>query len=980
MPPLTRIICLANSRKHGAYCVAGIAPGTGEWVRPVSHLEDGRVERSMLLVRGRAPRLCEVLDIPLDAKGPDFGFEGENRSILPGPWKIAGSIPPEELIPRCSRDVLILHNRESYVTVEFLKALPSKERRTLQLLEAFDFQAFSTGLSAQGGHKWDGTFISHAGERLRARITDPVLVERLEGGYQPGSHCLVTASLSMPYRPEGWKGDGLPCWKLIAGVIELELGTWAGTRPPRVHAGERSTHSKARPFAGTDDTAIKATLKKVFGFDTFLPYQEEVVRAILRAQDCFVVMPTGGGKSLCFQLPAHLLPGTCMVISPLISLMKDQVDAARSNGLRAGFINSSQTDLERIEVFRDLEAGRLDLLYVSPERFAMETFLNNLRRASLCLAAIDEAHCISEWGHDFRPDYLYLSEIVKHFPDLPVAAFTATATRRVQQNIVERLGLRSPHIVRASFDRPNLFYEVAPKADVDSQVLDFIKNRKGEPGIVYRTTRDDVDDMARLLQGHGLKALPYHAGLGDDTRKANQEAFNSDEVEVMVATIAFGMGIDKPNVRFVVHADLPKSMEAYYQETGRAGRDGEPAHCLLLFSRGDIPRMRHFIDQIGDEGERRRSMATLNEMVNYAATNQTCLRRRILAYFGEEYGKDNCGACDVCTGEMEAVDLTTDARMILSAMARTRERFGAGHIIDIVKGADTKKIRSFRHHALPTYGVGRSKDKRHWRQVIDDLLSLGIITQSQGDLPVLELTPKAQAVLKGREGVQVLRRKEVLAPKAPARGYEQGLFEHLRTLRLRLAANKKVPPYVIFSDRSLREMAVHAPHSRSAFLLLHGVGETKWELYGEAFLEAIKSYLAAHPEAGYNPASGGRAEPTSFHHKEKRKSCTVEETWALIQRGLAIQQIALKRGLTEQTVVAHIERLILEGRDIDIDRFVRPEVRRHVEELVKTRGRSLLSEIVENASIPVSFDEARLARAWAKTRPLTHLSDLKRFD
>ncbi|MBI5602052.1 MAG: ATP-dependent DNA helicase RecQ, partial [Deltaproteobacteria bacterium] len=350
-----------------------------------------------------------------------------------------------------------------------------------------------------------------------------------------------------------------------------------------------------------------AVLKKVFGFDSFRPLQQEVVRAILDGRDCFVVMPTGGGKSLCFQLPAHLLPGTCLVISPLISLMKDQVDAARGNGLRAAFLNSSQADQERLKVLSELMAGRLDLLYVSPERLAMETFFNNLKRANLCLMAIDEAHCISEWGHDFRPDYLFLSEMVKNFPALPVTAFTATATRRVQRDIVDRLGLRNPHLVRASFDRPNLFYEVSPKTDVEAQILDYVKKRPGESGIVYRTTRESVDETALLLESQGIRALPYHAGLDDDRRRGNQEAFNLDKIEVIVATIAFGMGIDKPNVRFILHGDLPKSLEAYYQETGRAGRDGEPAHCLLLFGRGDIPKIRYFIDQISDENEWGRS-------------------------------------------------------------------------------------------------------------------------------------------------------------------------------------------------------------------------------------------------------------------------------------------------------------------------------------------------------------------------------------
>ncbi len=710
---------------------------------------------------------------------------------------------------------------------------------------------------------------------------------------------------------------------------------------------------------------LYTALKKVFGFDSFRPLQQEVVRAILDGRDCFVVMPTGGGKSLCFQLPAYLLPGTCLVISPLISLMKDQVDAAQENGLRAAFINSSQTDQERLKVLSELQAGRLDLLYVSPERLAMETFLNHLKRAPLCLVAIDEAHCISEWGHDFRPDYLSLSEMVNHFPGLPVAAFTATATKRVQKDIVYRLGLRNPHLVRASFDRPNLIYEVSPKTDVETQILATVKNRRGESGIVYRTTRESVDETALLLMGEGIRALPYHAGLDDETRRKNQEAFNRDKIEVIVATIAFGMGIDKSNVRFVLHGDLPKSLEAYYQETGRAGRDGEPAHCLLLFGRGDIPKIRYFIDQISDESEWGRSLAALNEVVNYASDNQTCRRRRILAYFGEVYGKKNCGACDVCCGEREAVDLTKEALIILKAIEQTGERFGAGQIIDIVKGANTQRIRTYKHNRLSAYGVGKQEDKRYWRRVIDDLLALNILIQAEGEYPILQFTLEGEAVLEGRRTVTVMRERKAPERKAPAIEEIEsgkGVFERLRALRLRLAAERKVPPYVIFSDRSLREMADLLPSTKNGFLQVHGVGETKWTLYGRIFIDEIKACRPEHNDADVGPALENDERPLSVYARPIKGS-TVEETFLLVQQDLSIEQIARERRLTEQTIGLHLEQLILAGKEIPLDRFVRPEVRKEVEDLLNNSGLTLLREIVEQAPIPITYDEARLVRA-----------------
>ncbi len=398
-------------------------------------------------------------------------------------------------------------------------------------------------------------------------------------------------------------------------------------------------HGAARN-AAADKKSVTASLpehlQKVFGFSAFRQNQEAIVREIMAGRDVFAVMPTGGGKSLCYQLPAHILKGVCVVISPLISLMKDQVDAARDTGLRAAFLNSSMKAREMAEVYRELKEGLIDLLYVSPERFAMDDFIATLDSVPLCLFAIDEAHCISEWGHDFRPDYLSLAAIAERFTSVPVAAFTATATHRVQDDTIARLRMRSPFIVRASFNRPNLFYQVLAKQHPEDQVLAFVRERPGESGIVYRTTRANVEETAAYLMRAGIKALPYHAGLDAQTRTKHQDAFNRDEVRVMVATIAFGMGIDKSNTRFIIHADLPKNMEGYYQETGRAGRDGEPAHCLLLYGRGDIPKIRYFIDQMTDEQQRRAALDKLGAMADYAcfqcvpSAPGACLFRRAL--------------------------------------------------------------------------------------------------------------------------------------------------------------------------------------------------------------------------------------------------------------------------------------------------------------------------------------------------------------
>ena len=598
-----------------------------------------------------------------------------------------------------------------------------------------------------------------------------------------------------------------------------------------------------------DAAVLRQTLRTVFGFESFRPNQEAIIEHILVQRDVFAVMPTGGGKSLCYQLPALLMEGTAIVISPLISLMKDQVDAARENGIAALFMNSSLDQKELSDAYRRLKAGQVKLLYIAPERFALPQFIETLKEIPISLFAIDEAHCISEWGHDFRPDYLALSAIPARFPGVPVAAFTATATEKVQRDIIAKIGLRTPHAIRASFNRPNLFYQVTAKAKVEQQLLKFLKEHEGESGIIYRTTRDAVTGTAAFLVSHGIQALPYHAGLSTEMREKNQEAFNRDEIQVIVATIAFGMGIDKSNVRFVVHADLPRHIEAYYQETGRAGRDGEPAHCRLFFSRGDIPKIRYFIDKMEDAHERAVAMEKLNQTVRFASHN-VCRRKQLLSFFGEAYPSDNCSACDVCIGAVMQIDITRDAQIVMSAMARTGERFGIGHIIDIVIGADRARIRELGHHEIKTFGAGSDRDKNHWRFIVDELLAQELIKQDGDRYPVLKLLPKGAAALTGTGAIFGIRREET-TPKARRRvisgegPYNEALFERLRVVRKRIADAHRVPPYIIFSDKTLHEMSSAVPKTASEMRRISGVGDVKLERYGKEFLEEIRAFGAS---------------------------------------------------------------------------------------------------------------------------------------
>ena len=712
------------------------------------------------------------------------------------------------------------------------------------------------------------------------------------------------------------------------------------------------------------------TLKNVFGFESFRPNQEVIIKNILAKKDVFAVMPTGGGKSLCYQLPAKITKGTVVVISPLISLMKDQVDAARENGIAAAFINSSLLQGEALSVYRDLKDHKLELLYIAPERFAMQGFIETLRKVPVSLFAVDEAHCISEWGHDFRPDYLGLSRITEIFPDSPLAAFTATATPKVEKDIINKLRLRSPFTVRASFNRPNLFYKVRSKRGLDTQLVEFLSKHKDEPGIIYRTTRDSVTALADTLTHKGIKALPYPAGLTREERKTNQEAFNRDEVSVIVATIAFGMGIDKSNVRFVVHADLPKNIEGYYQETGRAGRDGEPAECVLFFGREDIPRIRYFIDQMRGDRERAVAMDKLNKMVMYASHN-SCRRSRLLEYFGEDYGDENCGACDICTGTVKRVDATVDAQILMSAVSRTGQRFGIRHVIDIVTGADTKRIRELQHNEVKTYGAGGHKDKRYWQFIVDELLAQDAICQDGDRYPVLKLTEKGRGILFGNEKISALKREEPEKKQGAGKGgglgpYDEVLFDKLRTVRKKLADVQQVPPYIVFSDRTLHEMCRYYPADISGMAGTSGVGDAKLERYGYYFIRLIKAYLDDNPDITATEKRSSILSDVPVRNKTKGE--TLNKTYELFKEGHSIKEIVKARNLASSTITGHIEQLIMAGRNMDIDRLVAPERRDSIAKLFLELQSWQLNPVIEHFKGTVSYEEAKFVRAYMRCK------------
>jgi len=600
---------------------------------------------------------------------------------------------------------------------------------------------------------------------------------------------------------------------------------------------------------------ILSGLKKYFGYDDFRPLQREIVADALAGRDVFALLPTGGGKSLCFQLPALLRDGVTIVVSPLIALMKDQVDALQTSGIAATFLNSTLAGTEARERLRGLDRNQFRLLYVAPERLMMENFLERALNWNIAQIAIDEAHCISEWGHDFRPEYRELKKLRTLFPDVPIMALTATATERVRDDIVKHLELRDPRCYVASFNRPNLTYRVVAKSSAYEQVLDFIRARPNESGIVYCASRKSTDALAEKLTRDGIKALPYHAGMEPRERTRNQEAFLRDDARVITATIAFGMGINKPNVRFVIHHDLPKNIEGYYQETGRAGRDGLPSECVLLLSVGDVVKQRRFIEE-KPEHDQRIARAQLRDMIGYAETRQ-CRRAALLKYFGEDWPNQSCDSCDNCLEPRETFDGTVPAQKFLSCVHRVRQKsgfnFGINHIVEVLIGAETDAIRQRGHDQISTYGIGREMKRKTWQAIGRELTRLGLIAVAPGKFATIELTPAGRDVLKCRASITLTKPGETFDKDkrklAGAIECDEVLFEQLRSLRRRLADERDVPAYIIFSDASLREMARTQPSRLAHFAAIPGVGQQKLKSFGEIFVKEIADYVLSKSSA-----------------------------------------------------------------------------------------------------------------------------------
>ncbi len=607
-------------------------------------------------------------------------------------------------------------------------------------------------------------------------------------------------------------------------------------------------------------------LHSVYGYARFRGRQQDVIAAVLDGRDVLVLMPTGGGKSLCYQIPAVVRPGLGLVVSPLIALMQDQVAALRQFGLRAGFLNSTLSYRQQQNVLEAVAGGVLDLLYLAPERLLQEETLDFLAGIPLSLIAIDEAHCVSQWGHDFRPDYLGLNVLRERFPGVPRMALTATADETTRRDILSRLALNGAERFVSGFDRPNIRYRVRAKTAAD-QLPGFLQSRRGEAGIVYAMTRKKVEATAEALAGLGFKALPYHAGLPPETRSKHQDRFLREDGIVMVATIAFGMGIDKPDVRFVAHIDLPKSVEAYYQETGRAGRDGEPAEAWMVYGLQDVVRLRQLVDQSeADEAHKRIERGKLDALLGWCEVT-ACRRRALLEYFGDRLAED-CGNCDICLSPPRTWDGTVEAQKLLSCVYRTGQYFGAGQVIDVLRGKDTPKVRQHRHQKLSTYGIGAERSVTEWRSILRQLLVRGYLHSDVRRYGALRLTGKSRALLRGDEQVRLredvtAKRETRVARKASytPSAEDQPLWDALRECRAKLAREAGVPAYVIFHDATLKELVRLRPTSLEELLTVHGVGQRKLDRYGAAFLKVLARSRDERQDAGAHGDGDDEQEP-----------------------------------------------------------------------------------------------------------------------
>ncbi len=721
-------------------------------------------------------------------------------------------------------------------------------------------------------------------------------------------------------------------------------------------------------------TRAKAILKEVFGYDEFRPLQEEIISHVLQKQDTLVVMPTGGGKSLCYQLPALIFEGLTVVVSPLISLMKDQVAQLQQLGVAAVFLNSSLAFGEYQKNLSRVRSGEAKLLYVAPETLLKAKTLDLLAALKVDCLAIDEAHCISEWGHDFRPEYRQIVACRTRFPQAVCVALTATATQRVRDDIRQTLHFTTSQQFVASFNRDNLFLRVAPKTAALSQTLEFLKQYPEQSGIIYCFSRKQVDELAEALKQHGHAVRPYHAGLSDEERSQNQEAFIRDDIRIIVATIAFGMGINKSNVRFVIHYDLPKNLESYYQEIGRAGRDGLRSHCLLLLGYGDISKIRYFIDQKSGQ-ERQVASHHLNVMLGYAES-QSCRRVPLLAYFGETFTQTPCGMCDNClAGKKELVELTIPAQKFLSCVARTGERFGAVHIVDVLRGSQSEKVLKNGHGNLSTYGIGKDFSKAQWLHLSRQFLQEGLL-EKELEYGGLRLTPNADAVLRGREkffGTVQAEPADYAAEKEENLEFDRELFELLRKLRKSLADAQNVPPYVVFADKTLTEMATYFPQSRASLGRVHGVGEAKLEKYGTAFLLEISRYCR---ERGLQEKSRPAKNLSALSPLPNSNSPITPKSQIIageFNAGKSIAELASQFKVTPRTILEHLYKCASNGQALRAEGFAEysqldPAQRAKVLEAFEKLGGNFLKPVFDALNGEVSYDDLHVLRLYHLSR------------
>ncbi|MFH1522237.1 MAG: DNA helicase RecQ [Patescibacteria group bacterium] len=718
-----------------------------------------------------------------------------------------------------------------------------------------------------------------------------------------------------------------------------------------------------------------ATLKKHFGFDQFRPGQEAIIKNVLEQIDTFVLMPTGGGKSLCYQLPALKLEGLTLVISPLIALMKDQVDALNANGIEAKFLNSSLSFEENQRIQSELLSGKIKILYIAPERLAIPAFQDFLSALKINLIAIDEAHCISEWGHDFRPDYRNLKMLRQKYPHVPVIALTATATEKVRYDIISQLNLQNAKVFITGFNRPNLTYIVRPKLNAFDHLITLLNKYKNKAIIIYCFSRKDTENLAADLRNEGFNAGAYHAGLEKEARKDVQDKFIRDEVEIIVATIAFGMGIDKPDVRLIVHYSLPKTLEGYYQETGRAGRDNLPSECVLFYSFADTRKHNFFIDQIEDDIERENVGRKLRQVVEYCELN-SCRRYFLLSYFGDESINNNfrdlakgCENCDVCLTPTESFEATEISQKILSAILRTGERFGGSHIIKVLLGANTKRIRELGHDRLSVYGIVRDYSEDELRQIMQSLIAKNILIKQDGAYPTLSLSEKGKRNLALREKITLSKpsRDEDLeaSQEIEKLEYDQELFNNLRRLRKEIADENKVPPFIIFGDVSLQQMAYYFPQSLESFSKISGVGEEKLARFSERFISEIKKYAQVRNiDERLIPASSRSR--GNRNRTVKREGSTYDETKKFVEQKVPVSSIAKIRELSEGTVWSHIEKLVQAGVELDIE-YLKPNDEKRfkiIKKAFQESGQTMLAPVREILGEEYDYDELRIARLF----------------